>query len=224
MREAHIILIPKPHKDPKLCASYRPIALLNCDLKILTKVLATRLNKVIKSLVDPNQTGFMPRRSTDMNICRLFSNIDTPHTNQGTRTIVTLDMEKAFDTVEWAYLSKVMRRIGLPLKLIAWLKNSIHGSPSKYLVGWPCIRSLPTAERYQTGLLSLPAIFALSMEPIVEALRISLEIRGLRVEWLEERVALYADNLLLFLNDAGARSTQNYVKLFNLHRPAGELA
>lgn len=41
------------------------------------------------------------------------------------------------------------------------------------------------------------------MEPIAEALRGLAEVRGLRVGWLEERVALYADDLLLFLNDAG---------------------
>ena len=45
------------------------------------------------------------------------------------------------------------------------------------------------------------------MEPLAEALRTSLHIRGLRVGWLEERVALYADDLLLFLNDADSSLT-----------------
>lgn len=45
-----------------------------------------------------------------------------------------------------------------------------------------------------------PSLFAIAMEPVAEALRTSLEIKGLRIDWLEERVALYADDLL-FLND-----------------------
>lgn len=64
MLEAYMIILPKPGKDPIDCSSYKSIALLNKDLKILTKVLATGLAGVISSLVDIDQTGFMPEKST----------------------------------------------------------------------------------------------------------------------------------------------------------------
>lgn len=67
MLDVYMVLLPKPGKDPLECASYRPIALLNMDLKILTKILANRLVTVISSLVDIDQTGFMPGKSTDTN-------------------------------------------------------------------------------------------------------------------------------------------------------------
>lgn len=203
MREAHIVLIPKPNKDPNLCASYRPIALLNCDLKILTKLLAARLNKVIKSLINSDQTGFMPGRSTDINTRRLFSNIHAPHTNQGIRTIATLDMEKAFDTVEWVYLWEVLRRMGFPLKFIDWIRTLYTGPLACIKINGSLSPPFPLQRGTIQGCPFSPALFALAMEPIAEALRSSAEVRGLRVAWLEERVALYADDLLLFFNDAG---------------------
>lgn len=214
MKEAHIILIPKPNKNPKLCASYRPIALLNCDLKILTKLFATRLNKVIKSLVDPDQTAFLPGRSTDINIRRLFSNIHVPHTNQGTRTIATLDMKKAFDTVEWVYLWEVMRRMGFRLKFIDWVCTLYKGTLANIRLNRLLSAPFPLQWGTRQGCPLSPALFALAMKPIAEALRISPKIHGLRVGWLEERVALYADNLLLFLNDAGA-SLQGALSIMN---------
>lgn len=49
----------------------------------------------------------------------------------------------------------------------------------------------------------LPAVFTFAMEPVAEVLHTLLNIRGLQIGWLDERVALYADDLLLFLNYAG---------------------
>lgn len=68
MSRAVIVVVPKPGKDPELCFSYRPISLLNVDAKILAKVLVTRLNAVILSLMHGDQTGFMPGKGTDINL------------------------------------------------------------------------------------------------------------------------------------------------------------
>lgn len=47
--------------------SYHPISLINVDAKILAKILATRLSRMITALVHPDQSGFMPGRGTDIN-------------------------------------------------------------------------------------------------------------------------------------------------------------
>lgn len=60
MTEAVLMLLPKPGKDPRLCTSYRPIALLNIDAKIYTEILATRLEEVLPLLIHPDQSGFSP--------------------------------------------------------------------------------------------------------------------------------------------------------------------
>lgn len=68
MREAVVVLIPKPGKDPSLPSSYRPISLLPVDIKLLAKVLATRLSTVITEVIREDQTGFMANKSTAVNL------------------------------------------------------------------------------------------------------------------------------------------------------------
>lgn len=55
LRQASISLLAKKNKDLLLCTSYRPISLLNVDFKVLSKVLAKRLEGVIPIIVSPDQ-------------------------------------------------------------------------------------------------------------------------------------------------------------------------
>ncbi|KAL0146484.1 hypothetical protein M9458_058115 [Cirrhinus mrigala] len=57
--EANISLVLKKGKDPENCGSYRVISLLNVDLKLLSKILAFRLEKILPSVIDEDQTGFI---------------------------------------------------------------------------------------------------------------------------------------------------------------------
>ncbi len=54
-----ISLLLKKGKDPLDCSSYRPISLIPCDLKIYAKVFASRMEKVIHSLIKEDQTGLI---------------------------------------------------------------------------------------------------------------------------------------------------------------------
>lgn len=57
---AHISVIPKEGKDPSQCGSYRPISLLNVDLKLFTKLLASPLQSQLSQLANLGQVGFIP--------------------------------------------------------------------------------------------------------------------------------------------------------------------
>lgn len=69
---AHIIVLPKPGKDPSNCGSYRPISLLNIDAKLYAKAIANRLLPLIPQWVSSDQTGFIPEREArDSSLCTL---------------------------------------------------------------------------------------------------------------------------------------------------------
>ena len=57
-----ISLIPKKDKDKKYLKNWRQISLLNNDYKIVTKALDLRLEKVLPTIISPNQTGYVKGR------------------------------------------------------------------------------------------------------------------------------------------------------------------
>ncbi|XP_030050794.1 vomeronasal type-2 receptor 26-like [Microcaecilia unicolor] len=74
---ALITVLPKPGKDPLQPGSYRPISLINVDLKLLAKILAERLAVVIPKLVGTDQVGFVKGRSAGVNVRKLILGIES---------------------------------------------------------------------------------------------------------------------------------------------------
>lgn len=103
-RQAVISLILKKDKDALNCGSYRPISLLNVDGKILSKILACRLETILPSIVATDQTGFIKGRHSFFNIRRLLNILYGPTSSDIPEILLSLDAEKAFDRVEWDYL------------------------------------------------------------------------------------------------------------------------
>lgn len=105
----HIMVIPKEGKDPAECGSYRPISLLNTELKMFTKILAARLQPWLSHLIDLDQVGFIPTWEARHNTTKILNLVH--HANEINTHCVFLntDAEKAFDRVNWHFLFEVLR-------------------------------------------------------------------------------------------------------------------
>lgn len=73
MLEAHIVVISKDGKDSSQTGHYRPISLLNVDIKIFSKILANRLLPLLPSIVSQDQVGFIPGREARDNTCKAIN-------------------------------------------------------------------------------------------------------------------------------------------------------
>lgn len=129
MYQAHVVLIPQPGKHRSHCTPYRPISLLNNDLKIPTKTLDTRLMQILPNLLSIDQTGFMPGKSSDINIRGVFTHLQLPSADSTSRIMAALDIEKAFHSVAWSYMHKVLELMAFGPEFRNWVKL-LYSSPT----------------------------------------------------------------------------------------------
>ncbi|GJS13544.1 putative RNA-directed DNA polymerase, eukaryota, reverse transcriptase zinc-binding domain protein [Tanacetum coccineum] len=134
-----IVLIPKK-KDPIGFSDYRPISLIGCVYKVISKLLATRLAKVINSVIGPNQSAFIEGWQI-LDGCLIASKIIRMAALENHKLLLfKVDFEKAFDSVNWNFLLSIITQMGFGGKWRNWISSClssasisvmINGSPSK---------------------------------------------------------------------------------------------
>ena len=105
-RRELITLKPKMNKPSNLLKNWRPITLLNCDYKIATKSIASRIRKVLLKIINNDQTGFLKGRFIGENIRLIDSIINYTNTEKIRGLLLFVDFEKAFDSIEWSFIEK----------------------------------------------------------------------------------------------------------------------
>jgi hypothetical protein len=125
INSSFITLIPKVD-SPILPSDFRPISLLNTVLKIITKLLANRLRKIILQLVHKNQHGFLKQRSIHY-LGKEFKYLFRCHKSKEEIVILKLNFEKAFDKIEHSTILDILRARGFGERWIKWI-NLILGT------------------------------------------------------------------------------------------------
>jgi hypothetical protein len=119
----------KPRADP---ASYRPITLLNCDLKIVAKVLVQRFGPAMEGIIDSTQTAFVPGRDIADNVLLHLEEIDYLQEvglQQGQQgCVLFLDFEKAYDWLDREWLFKCMDAMHFPESSKRWVRLLLAGT------------------------------------------------------------------------------------------------
>ena len=111
-RQAIIKLIEKKDRDKRYIKNWRPISLLNVDIKILSKALAKRLKEVLPCLISAQQTAYVKNRNIGESGRLISDIIEIANTRKMEGFLVTMDVEKAFDSLDHTFLISVLKRFG----------------------------------------------------------------------------------------------------------------
>ncbi|GMJ10719.1 hypothetical protein HRI_004741100 [Hibiscus trionum] len=122
-----LVLIPKI-KDPTTMRHLRPISLCTVIYKIVAKVLVNRMKHTIPFCISSNQAAFVQGRNITDNILiahEIIHSINTGTSKSTQGAALKLDMEKAFDRVEWSFLENVMNRMGFASSWVSLIMRCI---------------------------------------------------------------------------------------------------
>lgn len=117
-----MVLVPKS-PDAVSIGQYRPTALANYKVKIITKVLADRLANIAPKIVSQQQRGFIKRRQISDCIGVASEAINLLEKRSfGGNIALKIDIKKAFDTMDWNFLLKVLHKFGFDPIFCNWVK------------------------------------------------------------------------------------------------------
>lgn len=121
-----LTLIPK--KDEAVyMKDYRLISCCNVIYKVISKILANCLNKLLPSFISLNQSTFVKDRLLMENVLLASELVKSYHKSSvSARCAVKIDISKAFDSVQWPFLLSVLEAMSLPAKFIVWIKKCVE--------------------------------------------------------------------------------------------------
>lgn len=108
-----IITIIYKKGDPYESKNYRPISLLNCDYKIVSKAFTNRLKSLALTLLGPTQFAFLEGRKATDNAMSLNLAINSLKASPSPSAILFLDLEKAYDSVNHPWLWHILDKMNI---------------------------------------------------------------------------------------------------------------
>ncbi|GKA61099.1 hypothetical protein Tco_0760506 [Tanacetum coccineum] len=113
-------------KSPSRVNDYRPISCCNVLFKCVSKIIANRIKQSLKFLISPNQSAFIPGRNILDNILLTQELMHNYHLDRGTpRCAFKVDIQKAYDTVDWEFLREVLIGFGFHTRMVSWIMECV---------------------------------------------------------------------------------------------------
>ena len=125
-KKAEVVMIPKPNKrNLSDVSAWRPISLLSCLSKGLERIIAKRMAylAIKHKIVHHNQAGALPQRSATDIVAALVHDVEMAFKHRKVATLVTMDVEGAFDAILRNRLLLQLRKQGWPDFLIRWIAS-----------------------------------------------------------------------------------------------------
>ena len=200
LNSTFLSLIPKKDK-PEILEDYRPISLCNITYKVVIKIIAQRLKKVLSKIISKEQFKFLEDRQIHEAIGVAQEGLHSAKTKKAKGAIFKIDLSKAFDKVSWIYL---LTHLGFNYAFIKWVFACITTASFVVLINGATSPFFHSERGLCQGCPLSPLLFLLVVEGLSRALLDAKrrgQSEGLRVATnLNITHLLFVDDILIFCN------------------------
>jgi hypothetical protein len=213
-----LTLLKKESQFDGMMKNFRPLSLMNVDYKIITKVLSTRLKKVMNKIIHYNQSSGIPGRTIHDNIHLIRSIIDYHSGNRIPLGIAIWDQEKAFDRVNHLYLFEVLKHFGFGNYFIKMIQLLYTNSTFTIKFNNLLSEKLLFNSGIRQGCSLSGYLYVMCLEPLLNLIRKNPKIPGVLVPGsqyksivntilkndetnIEIKTLAYADDLCTFVTN-----------------------
>lgn len=158
----------KPRDD---LANYRPITLLNCDVKLVAKVMVQRWGVPLSTVVDTTQTAFVPGRWIGDNVLFHLEAVEYFPAVGASHCMVGIDFEKAYDRVDRGWLWRCMAGVGLPPAAVRWAKLLLAGTEGVAVFNGHDSARFPILAGCAQGSPLSPLLYVVAAQPLASRCR-----------------------------------------------------
>ncbi|GKU94470.1 hypothetical protein SLEP1_g7966 [Rubroshorea leprosula] len=178
-----IALIPKV-ENPHKIEDYRAISLSRVMYKILAKLLANRLRKVLEKIIGEQQMAFIEGRQLMDGVVIANEVIDEGKRKRKKSFLFKVDFEKAYDKVSWDFIDYMLMRTGFTVTWRNWIKECLQLSMVSILVNGSPTQQFPVSKGIRQGDPLSPFLFLLVAEGLNGLMQSAIEkniFRGVRI-------------------------------------------
>lgn len=117
-----ISCLPKGDKPRQYLKNWRSITLLNVIYKLISGCLSYRVRSTLDILISDTQSGFIKGRFIGENTRFIYDLMHFTEYKKIPGLLVLIDFEKAFDSISWSFIYKVLNFFGFGNYIIQWVK------------------------------------------------------------------------------------------------------
>jgi hypothetical protein len=198
-REGIIVCLPKGDKPREFLKNWRPISLLNVTYKIGSSCIANRIKTMLPNLINEDQSGFVSGRYIGDNLRLLYDITHYLKKNNIPGLLVSLDFEKAFDSISWKYMQKVLKLFGFGENICQWIQAFYSNINASVIVNGQASRKFSIERGCRQGDPISPYLFILCAELLACKIRETDKIKGIKVNQTECKISQFADDTTLLL-------------------------